>query len=63
MNYSSRSSYGLNDLPPSASKFAREDMEALNATFIPAVDENEVIPNVRGKNSVVSTILFANLYL
>ncbi|CAG8637710.1 8504_t:CDS:2, partial [Paraglomus occultum] len=47
---SSRYSYGLKDLPSSASKFVKEDMDALNATFIPATDENDVIPNVRATN-------------
>ncbi|CAG8628887.1 5305_t:CDS:2 [Paraglomus occultum] len=43
---SSRSSYGLKDLPSSASKFTFEDIEALNATFKSASNENEVIPDV-----------------
>ncbi|CAG8747143.1 1907_t:CDS:1, partial [Acaulospora colombiana] len=43
---SARSSYGLKDLPSSASKFALEDVEALNATFKSASNQNEVIPDV-----------------
>ncbi|CAG8840960.1 4307_t:CDS:2, partial [Gigaspora margarita] len=43
---SSRSSYGLKDLPSSASKFTKEDVEALNATFKSASNESEVIPDV-----------------
>ncbi|CAG8648724.1 3572_t:CDS:2, partial [Paraglomus occultum] len=34
------------DLPPSASVFATEDMEALNVIFIPASSADEVIPDV-----------------
>lgn len=47
---SSRSSYALKDLPSSASKFSREDVEALNATFKSASNESEVIPDVEATN-------------
>jgi hypothetical protein len=45
----SRSSYELKDLPPLASKYSEDDMEALNVTFEPASNENEVIPNIQGR--------------
>jgi hypothetical protein len=45
----SRSSYELKDLPPSSFKYSKEDMEALNVTFVPASNENEVIPNIQGR--------------
>ncbi|CAG8480498.1 24581_t:CDS:2 [Dentiscutata erythropus] len=48
LRISSRSSYDLKDLPSSASKFAEEDVEALNATFKSASNESEVIPDVEG---------------
>ena len=51
-----RSSYDLKDLPCSASKFTEENIGALNATFVPASNENEVIPAVEGKNYVVLII-------
>ncbi|CAG8751515.1 10883_t:CDS:2, partial [Funneliformis caledonium] len=46
----SRSSYDLKDLPSSASRFTEDDLVALNATFIPASNENEVIPDVEAIN-------------
>jgi hypothetical protein len=58
---SSRSSYDLKDLPRFASKFKENDIGALHATFVPASNENEVIPDVEGKNYVMLTILLANL--
>ncbi|RHZ85354.1 hypothetical protein Glove_66g169 [Diversispora epigaea] len=45
----SRSSYDMKDLSPSSVKFTTEDMEALNANFIPSSNKNEVIPDVEGK--------------
>ncbi|KAF0412270.1 hypothetical protein F8M41_007947 [Gigaspora margarita] len=48
---SSRSSYGLKDLPSSASKFTKEDVEALNATFKSAFNESEIIPDVEAMNT------------
>ncbi|RGB22925.1 hypothetical protein C1646_729595 [Rhizophagus diaphanus] len=47
---SSRSSYGLKDLPRYASNFTEDDIGALNATFVPTSNENEVIPAVEATN-------------
>ncbi|CAG8514977.1 12290_t:CDS:2 [Acaulospora colombiana] len=52
-NSSARSSYDLKDLPSSASKFALEDVEALNATFESTSNENDVIPEVESENYIV----------
>jgi len=57
-----RSSYEI-DLPPSASRFSEKDMEALNANFKSASREDEVIPDIQGKNCVIVTILIATSYL
>jgi len=46
---SSRSSYGLKDIPSVASRFIEEDMMAFNATFKPADEYGSVIPDVEGK--------------
>jgi len=41
----------------------KEDMEALNANFKSASREDEVIPDIQGKNCVIVTILIATSYL
>ncbi|CAI2188241.1 9552_t:CDS:2 [Funneliformis geosporum] len=51
----SRSSYELKDLPPMASKYSEEDMEALNVIFVPASNDNEVIPNIQASRDQAGT--------
>ncbi|RGB27840.1 hypothetical protein C1646_717711 [Rhizophagus diaphanus] len=46
-----RSDYEIKDLPPSASKYSEEDMRALNVAFVPASNQNEVIPNIQVANT------------
>ncbi|PKY31828.1 hypothetical protein RhiirB3_449637 [Rhizophagus irregularis] len=62
-SFSSRSSYDLKDLPHYASNFTEDDIRILNATFIPASNENEVIPAVENKNCVMLIILLVNLII
>jgi hypothetical protein len=57
------SSYGLKDLPSSASKFTEEDVEALKATFQPASNEEDVIPDLEGRNYAVLINSLVDLYL
>ncbi|RGB23470.1 hypothetical protein C1646_728455 [Rhizophagus diaphanus] len=46
----SDSDYGLKDLPSRASKFTEEDIGAFNATFVPASDGDDLIPEVEVTN-------------
>ena len=46
LGLSSTSSYSLVNLPSSASKFKKRDIEALNITFRGASGESDVIPDV-----------------
>ena len=50
-------SYGLEDLPSSASKFKIRDMEALKVNFLGASSQSVVIPKVPGTRYIASTIL------
>ncbi|EXX61717.1 hypothetical protein RirG_168600 [Rhizophagus irregularis DAOM 197198w] len=56
-SFSSRSSYDLKDLPHYASNFTEDDIRILNATFIPASNENEVIPAVETTNFLRTYIM------
>ncbi|RHZ80756.1 hypothetical protein Glove_132g70 [Diversispora epigaea] len=52
--------FSIEDLPPSASKFLEEDLEALRVGFKPALNENDVIPNLSGMNYIIQSILLTN---
>ena len=49
-------SSSIYNLPPSASKFKKRDIDLLRVGFAPASNEDVVIPPAEGANYVVSTI-------
>ena len=48
-------------LPSQAYEFKKKDLDLLRVSFKPASAENNVIPNVEGKNYFALTILLTNL--
>lgn len=61
LSFTFSSSYGIEDLPSSASLFKTKDMEALRVNFCEALAENDVIPDVEGMSYIVPAILSVTL--